>query len=367
MIRTLRLLAILGGLGLASCVAPAPQTPAIAQTTAAPWSPPPMVKPEPITRQPWQEAVVSVRDIDTTARFFLEVAGYEVRTRGPVDSAMLEHWGLPAEASAEALVLGRPGHDQGQVRLVEFKDAGRQVPMRPGARAWDTGCYFSLMVRAKDLEARYEEALALGWWTETPIADLEFGTSVLKIVIFRGPDGLQVQAYERISPELPEAIGPFERMTQPFNVMQMVADRDKTRELLVGVLGFDTFWFGPPYVDEEPTYMPIGIPYNLTTSVHYGAGIFYPQPGEFGRMESIEIMDLEGRDYSDRCAAPNYGILAVRFPVEDLETARTMIEARGWPIARAKTQTDIAGLGEVEILGIDTPDGAMVDFYALVP
>ena len=40
---------------------------------------------------------------------------------------------------------------------------------RPGSRAWDTGCYFSLMVRMKGMPSIYDDAIRLGWWTETPI------------------------------------------------------------------------------------------------------------------------------------------------------------------------------------------------------
>ena len=44
----------------------------------------------------------------------------------------------------------------------------------------------------------------MGWWTETPIAKLSFGTSRLEVAI-RGPDGVQVQGYERLTPALPKA------------------------------------------------------------------------------------------------------------------------------------------------------------------
>ena len=47
-----------------------------------------------------------------------------------------------------------------------------------------------------------KDAIDLGWWTETPITPLDFGTSKLKVVIFRGPQGIQVQGYERLSPSL---------------------------------------------------------------------------------------------------------------------------------------------------------------------
>ena len=55
------------------------------------------------------------------------------------------------------------------------------------------------MVRMKDMASIYDDAIAMGWWTETPITYLEFGTSKLNVVIFRGPDGMQVQGYERLA------------------------------------------------------------------------------------------------------------------------------------------------------------------------
>lgn len=113
---------------------------------------------------------------------------------------------------------------------------------------------------------------------------MQFGESDLRVVVYRGPDGIQVQTYERLSPALPAAIPSFERMTAPFSIMQMVANRDVAYEFFTKVLGFDTFHNGKPYTPETPTPTPIGIPLNLTTSVPYLAGIVYPVAGEFGRM-----------------------------------------------------------------------------------
>ena len=112
-----------------------------------------------VTDRPWQEAVVSVRDIDVTARFFREIGGYEEKWQGPIDPAEALAWQLPDGASGESLLLGPAGQDTGLLRLVRFDQAGRQEPMRPGARAWDTGCYFSLMIRMKDMQAIYDLSL----------------------------------------------------------------------------------------------------------------------------------------------------------------------------------------------------------------
>ncbi|MEM9304927.1 MAG: hypothetical protein AAGE01_22640 [Pseudomonadota bacterium] len=319
--------------------------------------------PAPITPEVWREAVVSVTDIDRTARFFREIGGFVEHWRGPLDPTVVAGWGLPAAASGEALLLGPEGARSGLLRLVRFDGVADRVPTRPGARAWDTGCYFSLMVRMKDLASIYADAIALGWWTETPITYLEFGASKLNVVIFRGPDGVQVQGYERLEPPLPEAVGPFDRMTRPFNIMQMVRDRDIAYGFFRDVLGFATFYNGPPYLAKEPEYMPLGIPRNLTTTVSYRAAIVFPVPGEFGRMEMIEIDDgLEGRDYADRCRAPNLGTLAVRFPVADARVAAATIVERGGRLEREPFVVELAPWGQVLVTEVRAPDGGLIQF-----
>lgn len=316
----------------------------------------------PVTEKPWLMATASVTDLQSSARFFREIGGYETLWQGALTAEEIAAFGLSAEASGEALLLAAPGSGHGWVRLVRFDNAGRKVPTRPGSRAWDTGCFWSLMVRAKDLEAIYDDAITMGWWTHTPITSLTFGNSLLRVVVFQGPDGLQVQAYERLSPPLPEAFGFFERISQPFNIMQMTRDREAVRVLMEDVLGFGRFWYGQPYTDPQPTDMPLGIPRNLTTTIAYKAAIFEPAPGEFGRMEYIEIEGLEGHDFAERCKAPNLGWLTVTYPVEDAALAESVVSARGWPIASALQTIDLAPLGQSKHFSIRTPDGAWIEF-----
>ncbi|MEL7296258.1 MAG: hypothetical protein AAGJ86_01285 [Pseudomonadota bacterium] len=316
----------------------------------------------PVTDQRWREAVVSVTDLDRSAAFFKQIGGYVEHWRGELSPSALESWNLPAGGAATAMVLGPADATAGLIRLIRFETETPKQPTRPGAHAWDTGCYFSLMVRMKNMQAIYDDAIALGWWTETPITYLEFGESKLNVMVFKGPDGIQVQGYERLSPALPEAVGDFDRLTRPFNIMQMVRDRDTSYAFFRDVLGFATFYAGPPYLAPKPTPNPIGIPTNLTTSVSYSAGIVYPQPGEFGRMELISIDGIDGYDFAERCNAPNLGILAVRFAVDDVATARSTIELRGGKPG-AIGRAEIGHLGAVSVFNLKTPDGANIQFY----
>ncbi|NRA28634.1 MAG: hypothetical protein HRU11_00105 [Parvularculaceae bacterium] len=309
-------------------------------------------------------ATASVTDLDRSAQFFREIGGYETVFQGPLDADEIASLNLPVGASAEVLVLKAPGSEHGFVRLIRFDNAGRKEPTRPGARAWDTGCIWSLMVRVKGMPSVYDDAIAMGWWTETPITYLEFGPSKLNVVVFRGPDGLQVQGYERLTTPLPEGFTPFERISQPFNIMQMTRDREAARVLMEDVLGFDRFWFGKPYTDEKPTVMPLGIPRNLTTSVPYKAGIFYPIEGEYGRMEYIEIDGLDGADHAEKCRAPNLGWLSVTYPVQDVETTASTIRERGGPDPTDIIKVRRAPFGTVEVTTIKAPDGATIEFQS---
>ncbi len=108
--------------------------------------------------------------------------------------------------------------------------------------------------------------------------------------------------------------------------------------------------------------MPLGIPRNLTTEVRYRAGIVYPIEGEVGRMETIEIMDLDGHDYASRCHAPNLGILAVRFPVDDIDKAEQRLRDEGWEIQRSEESVVVEPYGSTRMLGVKTPDGANIHF-----
>ena len=64
---------------------------------------------EPVTRQPWQEVVVSVSDLDRTARFFVQIGDYEAKWRGPLHPSLVAAWELAEDATGEALLIGPDG------------------------------------------------------------------------------------------------------------------------------------------------------------------------------------------------------------------------------------------------------------------
>ena len=163
---------------------------------------------------------------------------------------------------------------------------------------------------------------------------------------------------------MPDSIPAFETLTGPFNIMQMVRDRNATHDFFTGVLGFESYYKGDPFLAPKPTPTPLGLPLSLTTTAPYRAGIVYPRPGDFGRMEFIEVMGMTGFDYSDRCHAPNLGTLAVRFPVADAAAASRRIRERGWPPRDEISRVRLEPYGEIDLFAVETPDGAIIQFYS---
>ncbi len=309
---------------------------------------------------PWQEALVSVSRPAETARFFTEVAGYEVLARPDEHASQMQHWGLADGAGASSILLGKPGTDHGYVRLIRFTGV-EQRPIRATARAWDTGGFFSLMVRAKDIDARFSEALALGWSAESDPVRFDFTGLSIRNVVLKGPDGLNIAVYERLAPPL-QHWPPFERMTQVFNAMQMVRDKDAAVDFYTRVLGFKVFWQGD-YLDPAPTMNNFGLPQNYVTEVPRRTGILYPVPGETGRVEVMQFAGFDGRDLGARAVPPNLGILAVRYPVSDLDARLAAIAAAGWPLAYPASTIELPPYGRVRIAGVRAPDGALISFY----
>ena len=316
----------------------------------------------PITDKPWQEAVISVTDLDRTAQFFKNIGDYQELYRGKSSASTIDHFGLSQDASAEELLLASKNSTLGFIRLIRFDNAGYKEPMRPGARAWDTGCYFSLMVRMKGLREIYDEAIEMGWWTETPVAKVSFGESLLDVVIFKGPDGVQIQGYERLRPSLPRAFPEFERISQPFNIMQMIKNRENSRKFYVDLLGFDTFFYGVPFTAKKEALTPLGIPLNFTTKTQYRTAIYYPVSGELGRVEMIEFMDIKGLDHSEKCHAPNLGLLSIKYPIKNMDQTLKVLNERGNSSINVN-QINLKPYGNISIFSLTSPDGAIIEFY----
>ena len=309
---------------------------------------------------PWSEAVISVSEFGPATRLFRQAGNWRLKLSGQVDRSELDYWKLPDKAKATFERWCAPNSETGCIRFVRFTGV-EQKPIRPASRPWDTGGIYSFMIRSDDVPALYTKALELGWWAESPPIRFQFGKSDLRNVVLTGPHGIHVAAYERIIPEF--TTFPVGRMSQGFNAMKMVKDRGIGRDFYNKKLGFGIL-FDSAAEPSEPAYSNLSIPFNYTAQIKRAAAALYPVKGETGRVEVMQIEGFSGRDHSARAKPPNFGIISVRYPVKQLEKYRAFLKSNGVSSSYQAKKVSVAGLGSVNIVAVQDPDGNLTEFYS---
>ncbi|WP_298308646.1 VOC family protein [uncultured Erythrobacter sp.] len=311
--------------------------------------------------EPWTEALVSVSEFGPATRLLRYAGGWRLVNSGEMDSSQLAYWRLDETASGEFELWCAPEADTGCIRFIRLSGV-EQEPIRPAARAWDTGGIYSIMVRSDNIPALYDQALKLGWWAESPPIRFQFGTSDLRNVVLTGPHGIHLAVYERITPDF--TAFPVGRISQGFNSMRMVRDRPVARDFYRDMLGFDIL-FDSDREPAEPAFSNFGIPFNYTPQIVRAAAALQPElPGETGRIEVMQITGFTGHDHSDKASLPNLGIISVRYPVRDFATYRESLKAKGIAFAYEAQDVVISGIGSVDLFAVRDPDGNLTEFYS---
>lgn len=314
----------------------------------------------PVLDSGWHEAVVSVRDFGPWEKFFIEIVGWQIIARGAADEGQAARWGLPAATKIDEVLIANPNDARGLVRLVKFHGIEQQI-IRGAAQPWDTGGIFSLMVRSQDSAALYQKAAAIGWTAYNEPVDFGFGTSQLRNVILRGPDGVNIAVYERLSPRIapwPEA----QVLAAPFNAMQIVRDIETARAFYGEVLGFTTL-SGGDYFNDKDEPNNFGLPVNYATKIARAYGIYARADKQAGSVELMQFTGFTGRDLAARAKAPNLGILALRYAVSDAEKYASEIAARGGRVEGVVERLTISPYGSGKHFYLSTPDGVRLEFF----
>lgn len=307
----------------------------------------------------WAEAVVVVRSIARTSAWLAEVAGWAPRgAQHATPAAVLRLWGLPAAASGREQLLGNPGDESGFVRLVELQDAGPQQEIRGNGMTWDTGGVFSLMTRARSLDAAFERHQAMGFSAFNDPTDFDFGGVVLRNIVLRGPDGVNIAIYERRTPLL---VGwqTIEKLSAPFNAMQMVQSVDAARRFYERLFGYSPVAAGD-FTDPAPAPNNFALPQNLSTELPRQYAIMAIDGAEVGRVEPMHFAGMTGRNLAERGRFPNYGVAALRFPTARL--AATLGKARAMGIVPSPVvEAELAPWGRVRLAHVRSPDGVIIE------
>ncbi|MFL2770850.1 MAG: VOC family protein [Rhodospirillaceae bacterium] len=311
----------------------------------------------------FQEAVISVSNLDAASETWKTVGGYEVVCDGPVADGLDVFWGLPDETPMHHVVL-RKGHgNRGLVRLVKIYGLP-QVQIRSSGMPWDYGGFFDLYVYVDDIDIAFKQLRDRGWQGYNDPVHYTLQNFDIDETIMRGPNGEVLCLMQRNAPPYDkEAAGSTYGMGWPFNTAMIVADYDANVSFFADVLGWKLH-LGGSSTTPAPGFNPTGIPANLASSMPRRFAAYAPH--ETDRNGSLQILmseGLTGRDFGDRAKPPNLGIVAVRVPVNDIDVLVDDVESHGYPIHVHVTDLDLPPYGRVKMMALKAPNGSRIEFF----
>jgi len=312
-----------------------------------------------------QEVVASVSDVKRVVLVFAEIGGWSVRKLPDAPREQWRTWHVPRHCRRIEQWLLVPENDvKGCVRLVKFHGVSQQV-MRSSGHAWDTGGIFDVDVFTRDVRKVYRALQAQGWAAYGDPVDYGWGGFDVSQVVATGPDGLVIAVLQPHQP--PQASFPrYHGFSRVFNSSLMVRDYEATRTWFRDVLGWQYFVEGDLRDVVEPGESIFGIPRPHARGTLRRCGIVHPHGVNDGSLEPISLAELQGRDFSEHCVAPNLGWLAWRFPVADARGYAATLVARGARLYAEPAALRLAPYGDVVSFSVRTPDGAILEFFERV-
>lgn len=303
----------------------------------------------------WQEAVLSVTDLDRWIDDLHALGGWTVRHRGMVHRSLLDYWDLPASVTAEEVVLFAPEEDHRWLRLIRFEGAP-QLAIRASAQPWDTGGLFSLLIRTDDIESVYQTALQRGWGSHNEVDVMRFEDIVTLNVVLRGPDGINFGVYEFVSGG-EDGRPPMTRFGMPFTSQQIVRSVEASRAFYADSLGWSATYNG----ETRLAINQFGMPDNYKGWVPKYVSLIEAVPQQWGQLELVQWTIFQGRDVSSLAKPPNIGPTALRWCVPDLEKYLPNQDTKISSVVFEPSTVKLEPFGEVSMLTIRSPDGALIE------
>jgi hypothetical protein len=307
----------------------------------------------------FSEVCVSVAELTPVESALVEVCGYSASRVPAIEPARFP--GAPAGClEIEQSVLTAEGDSRGHIRLIRFRGCSG-VPMRGGARSWDTGGLFDIGCFVRNVDDTWQALLARGWQaTGVPVA-YEWGGFSVRHALVTGPGGILLSLMQPKT--LPLASFPaYKHLSRAFNCAQVVRDYGVALDFFRRVLGWQVMLDTEVTGVAEPGREVLGLPMPWALGVLRRIGIVHPQGQNDGSMEIVAFEGVQGRDCAPLCVAPNLGMLSTRFHVRGLADFRAAVLGRGGQ-ATAIAPLSMAPFGDALAFSIASPDGAQFDFY----
>lgn len=144
-----------------------------------------------VRAQALNHASFTVRDLDATAAFLVDVLGYRIVSRGPRDPTLIRRMTGVADADLEIMFLKGPGH---RIELIRYMGPADRGAVNP--RMCDTGAAH-IGVDIVDLDGALDEAEAHGFHLAGEVIRIDAGPNAGRRVCYlRDGDGITVELLE---------------------------------------------------------------------------------------------------------------------------------------------------------------------------
>ncbi len=315
----------------------------------------------------FQEAVISVSDLDAAISVWRDIGEYEVVCTGTANPIAAAFWNLPSDTRIDEVVLRKPGFTRGFIRLVKFNGVAQQQ-IRSAGMFWDTGGICDIYMYVNDVRAVYEALRAKGWQAFNDPVTYTLTSTVTEVMI-RGPNGEVLCLMQRVAPPYDKSVYGLKDNDPlgfgvPFNAALLVKDFATSAHLFADILGWKDHLSGNG-ASAAPGDNPLGLPKNIamTHTRHFAAYANHPTD-RTGSIQILENVGLEGRDFSALADPPNLGNLALRVPVPNLAAFAADFTKKGGVIAMPAHKMELSPYGAVDILAVKAPNGARIEFFA---
>ncbi len=307
----------------------------------------------------WQEAVITTQDPQPWLALLTEFADWEVLSKHSMEPAILQAWGLADDASGQATVLANPNTERGFIRLIELTGVEQQWN-RVDDRPWDTGGFFDLNIRVKNLKQSHAKLHALGWQGDSKPNDVIFGPYEVVEWIARGPDGVRFAFIERIKPILEGY--EFTRLSRVFNSTQTVADIDASLKFYRDILGM-SIKLEHNAASKEQGPNVLGLPHEATAEIPRVVYILNGEDATEGQIELLAFDGATGRDLSANAQPYNIGLSVLRYQVEELDALIAVLNKRGLGFEHPPIEANLPPYGSVRLTAFRAPEGAYIELF----
>ncbi len=308
----------------------------------------------------FSEAGISTTNLDGWVDLLVELGGYRELWRGESPDSIKPLWGLGVSDTIHECLLTKPGSTGGYIRLFQFENIS-QEEIRLGAHGWDSGGIFDINFRVPSLPPFVAPFIDRGWKGISRPVDWQFGDLQVREWLVRGPDAVIFALMERLAPPL-QGWEPLHKLSHVFNSSQIVADIPKAIGFYKKLGFIEVLHLTGPLLGGGGEVL--GLSPEAALSTHIDLVIMQPRGVMSGSVELVKIATIPGRNFAGRGLPHNLGLNMLRFPVRDLHRYAKRLESRGlWPVHKQIYSTRLEPFGDTEILAIQTPDGAWLEFY----